>query len=146
MRAQRGDPMSWRRRRSERRVWQIADILVTLELRPGPTFALIIDRDTLPEERLGLKRRVGLRRTPERRACGDDPHPPPAHVAWRIDDAAQMLRREVGAGGGQSAVERSGGHGGRLTLPPIRGDSHPARLCRSPWEGVTSRKREMVRP
>ena len=123
MRPQRRDPMGRRGRRAERRGWQIADILVALELRPGPPVLLVIDRDAFAVERFGLERRVGLRRTPERRARGDDPHPLPLRVARRIDETAQMLRREVGAGGGQSAVERGGGHGRRLARSPIRGDS-----------------------
>ena len=57
---------------------------------------------------LGLERRVGLRRTPERRARGEDPHLAPLHEPWRIDEITQMLRCKVGAGGSQSAVERGG--------------------------------------
>src|ERR1700722_10459840 len=110
MRSQPRDPVGWRRRRPERPGGEIADIPVTLELRPGPPLAFIIDRDSLTEERFGLERRVGLRRAPERRARRDDPHPLPLRVAWRVDETAQMLCREVVAGGGQAAVERRDQH------------------------------------
>ena len=68
---------------------------------------------------------------PERRACRDDPHRPPLRVARRIDETAQMLGREVGAGGGQSAVERGGGMGAAVTTRPDVATRDQARLCRS---------------
>ena len=105
VRAQRGDAMRRLGRRPERRARQIADVLVANELRPGPFLLLVINRHALAMERLGLRRRIGLGSAPERRARCDNPHLQPFGVARRVDETTQMLRREVGAGGGQSAVK-----------------------------------------
>ena len=70
-------------------------------------------------------------------------------VPGRLDEPAQMIRREVGTGGGQSMVEWSGRHGrlwssdsarrGRdhgvseeLARVQLDGDQGPAILCSSP--------------
>src|ERR1700761_3978804 len=104
----------------ERRAREIADIVVPRELHPGPSLVLIIDCNSLPVERLGLERRSTLRSTPERRARSDDPHNLPRRVSRRIDMAAQMLRRQIGAGWSQSVVEEGGRHGRRLTWAAAR--------------------------
>ena len=108
VRAQRGDPMGRLGRRPERRARQIADIMVAIELHPGPALALVVDRHALAVERFGLQRRVRVGVTPERRACRDNPLRLPVRVSRRVDETAQMIRREVGAGGGQATVERGG--------------------------------------
>ena len=95
---------------------------------------LVVNHDALAVERLGLERRVGLRRAPNRRARRGDAHGPPLRVARRVDETLQMLGREVGAGGGQSGVEWGRGHGcsdgvgdRRLSLATRTGTPEPAR-------------------
>ena len=63
MGAQRCDPMRRRGRRSERGAWQVADIKVALELRPGPSISLVVDGDAFAVQRLGLQRRIRVRRS-----------------------------------------------------------------------------------
>ena len=67
--AQRCDPMRRLGRIAERFCRQIADITVAIELRPGPSAALVVDHEAFAVERLGLERRLGVRRAFQRRAA-----------------------------------------------------------------------------
>ena len=108
MRAQRRHPMGRLGLRAERGERQIADVMIAIELSPGKTLALVVDRDGFAEERLGLQRRVRRGRTPQRRVRFDDLHRPPVRVARRVDDAPHMRGGEVGTDGGEPAVVCAG--------------------------------------
>ena len=79
--------------------------MVALELRPRPAFTLVVNRNSLPVQRLGLERRVALREAPEGRARFDHLHRTSLGVAGRLDLATQMRGREVGADRGQARVK-----------------------------------------
>src|SRR5579871_2746732 len=96
---------------AERFCWQIADVTIAIELRPGPSAAFVVDHEAFAVERFGLERRVGVRRAFQRRARADDAHGPPMDVTGRFDMPLKMDRREVGTSGSEAAVKRDGGHG-----------------------------------
>ena len=119
MRAQRDDPVGRLEGPRERCARQIADVLVAIELNPGPALALVVDRDALAVERFGLERGVRAGVTPERRACGENPLRLPDRVSGRVDETAQMIRREVGAGGVSRRSNGTAGMGPEVGLSAI---------------------------
>ena len=116
MRAHSGDPVRRLGSLAERRRRQIADILVAVELRPGPRAAFLVDRDAFAVERLGLLRRIDSRRTPERRDGRDDLPPLTLDISGRLEDSTQMsrgqIRRGRGSGGGRTQRKTWGSSAG----------------------------------